>query len=438
MLKAFQQHITTTFPFLEQHKILIAISGGIDSVVLTHLLHTLKFNIALAHCNFKLRNLESDTDEAFVKTLAKELEIPCFSTSFETTKFAKQNGISTQMAARNLRYNWFHKTLENEHYNTIVTAHHANDSLETVLLNLSRGTGLDGLLGIPKQNNNTIRPMLPFSRKQIEAYAKKQQILWREDASNASEKYKRNKIRHQVVPVLKTLNPSLLDSFLKTISYLENSQSLVKDAVNMVSKEILSETNNTISINIEKLKKHKNYKAYLYEILKPYQFTAWSDVNDLLNAQSGKFIDSATHRLLKDRSVLVLSQKIEKNVFNIPISENDRTILFPFGTLRLEKSDKAIDSESHIVYLDKNLLKFPLHVRTWQKGDYFYPLGMQGKKKLSKFFKDEKYSLLEKEKAWLLCNADNTIIWIGGKRLDNRFKITNKTTNTLKISFLNT
>jgi len=436
--KKLQHHIDTDFPFLKGKKMLIAVSGGIDSVVLTHLLQTLNFKIGLAHCNFQLRNLERDKDEAFVKTLAQQLNIDFFTTHFKTETYAKKKGVSTQMAARDLRYAWFQEILSQTDFDYIATAHHADDSLETFLLNFTRGTGLEGLLGIPKQNNKIIRPLLPFSRNQIEVFAKKQHINWREDASNALEKYKRNKIRHQIVPTLKAMNPSLLNSFLKTVSHLQDSQSLVNDAVTNVKKEVLLKTDDGFKIDILKLKEYTNFKTYLFEILKPYNFSSWKDLYVLIDAQSGKYIESSTHRLVKNRDVLLLSIKNNKASFLISILEKDTQIVFPFGELRLEKNINTIENSKNTAYLDKDLLKFPLHVRIWQKGDYFYPLGMHGKKKLSKFLKDEKKSLLEKEKTWLLCNADNTIIWIGGKRQDNRFKVTDKTIHIIKITILDT
>ena len=238
MQQQFTDHIRAKFPFLKNQKLLIAISGGIDSVVLTHLLHKEGYQIALAHCNFQLRKEESTLDEVFIKDLGKSLDIPTYCIRFETTKFAQKQKLSTQLAARSLRYNWFQKLLKEEQFSYVLTAHHADDNLETFLINLTRGTGLEGLTGIPAINNTIIRPLLPFSRTTILAYAKDKNIEWREDKSNASTKYIRNRIRHQVIPVLKEINPSLLDSFAKTITYLQDSQEIITDKIQEVSENV--------------------------------------------------------------------------------------------------------------------------------------------------------------------------------------------------------
>jgi len=453
MLQKLQQHIIENFSFLHDKKLLIAISGGVDSVVLMHLLQLLNFDVTLAHCNFQLRNKESDKDEEFVNNLGKKLNIEVFTTKFDTEEFASENKLSTQVAARNLRYTWFNELLEKHQFDYVVTAHHADDNLETFLINLTRGTGLEGLTGIPAINGKTVRPLLIFSRDEIVAYAKKNSIDWREDKSNASSKYLRNKIRHQIVPILKEINPSLIASFSKTTTFLQESQQIIDDRVEAISKNIcinndlstapvcrtgrLEETNTTLKIDIQKLQKLSNPKAYLYQLLKKYHFTEWNDVAHLINAQSGKQVVSKSHRLLKDRDFLLLST-LDKNISlraveTFFIKENMAKITVPIHLLLTNTSEKPIKNK-HSIYIDKDLLKYPLCVRKWQKEDYFYPSGMQGKKKLSKYFKDEKLSLLEKENSWLLCNATKDIIWIIGKRQDNRFITTNNTKNQLKIT----
>ena len=437
MLQKLSNHINSKLPFLKGKKLLIAISGGIDSVVLTHLLSDLKFNISLAHCNFNLRNTESDLDEDFVKKLAKDLEIDCFTISFETEKVAKEKKESTQIAARNLRYNWFQELIAENNFDYVLTAHHADDNLETFLINLTRGSGLDGFTGIPEVNKNIARPFLQFSREDILTFAKAHNILWREDKSNASTKYVRNKIRHNILPVLKEINPSLLDTFSKTLENLQESKQIIDDKIEDVSKEIIKPLNSkhSFKLDIEKLQQLSNPKAYLYQLLEKYNFTEFNDIYNLLSAQSGKQLFSKTHVLLKDRNFLILSKKVKPSVekSNFKIEANTTEIKEPIHLTFKEVSEKSTQNKNTI-YVSKELLKFPLIVRKWQNGDYFYPLGMQGKKKLSKYFKDEKLSLLEKEEIWLLFDNNNNLIWVISKRQDNRF-IDKSKTNLVQITF---
>ncbi len=442
MLQKFTTHINTNFPFLKDKKLLIAISGGLDSVVLSHIFHQLNYTIAFAHCNFKLRGKESDLDEEFVCKLSQKTSNQIFTVNFDTENFAKKNKFSTQIAARELRYTWFQELVEKHHFDYVVTAHHADDNLETFLINLTRGSGLEGFTGIPPLNGNIIRPLLPFSRHEILSYAKKNQLEWREDASNASTKYIRNKIRHQVIPVLKEINPSLLFSFQKTTENLQESQQIIEDRVDDVSSEIIerdfSSSLEIAKINIKKIKLLSNPKAYLYQLLKDYNFTEWNDISNLLSAQSGKQVFSKTHRLLKDRDFLILTKKsnvtlskVERSFF---IEKNQSEITTPIH-LVLEEVDKKSTENKQTIYVDKDLLKYPLIVRKWENGDYLYPTGMQGKKKLSKFFKDEKFSLIDKEKTWLLCNTNNEIIWVINHRQDRRF-LSKSIKNHLKITSL--
>ncbi|MCF6181377.1 tRNA lysidine(34) synthetase TilS [Lutibacter sp.] len=446
MLTKLQQHITTNLPFLKDKKLLITISGGIDSVVLTHLLHKLKFNIALAHCNFKLRGKDSFKDAAFVKNLSKTLKIPFFTIEFETEKYAEKHKISIQMAARDLRYHWFQKISEEQHFDYVLTAHHLDDVLETFLINLTRGTGLNGLTGIPEINGNIVRPLLPFSRNDILIYAAKNKLQWREDKSNSSTKYVRNKIRHKIIPVLKELNPNLLNSFENTLNHLKGSQQISQDYINKIYKKVTEEKDNQLIFNINKIKKLSNPKVYLYELLKQYGFTEFEDITALLTAQSGKQVFSKTHRLLKNRATLILTElaknnnldsfKIPENTSKIkePISLKFETITIPFDTKNYQNKilEEVLFDDKNTVSLDYDKITFPLIIRKWQKGDYFFPIGLKGKKKISKFFKDEKLSITEKENTWLLC-SNNQIIWVIGYRLDDRFKVTNSTNKILKI-----
>lgn len=432
MLQKLSNIITENFPFLKDKKLLIAISGGIDSVVLTHLLSTLHFDISLAHCNFNLREKESDLDEVFVKELAKKIAINCFTTSFETEKIAKEKKESTQIAARNLRYTWFQEIIKEHHFDYVLTAHHADDNLETFLINLTRGSGLDGFTGIPEINGNIVRPFLKFSREEVLFFAKENNILWREDQSNASTKYVRNKIRHAILPVLKEINPSFLETFSKTLENLQESKQLVTDRIKAISKELVQpletpKDTSSFKIDIEKIQELSNPKAYLFQLLKGYHFTEFNDVYNLLSAQSGKQLFSKTHTLLKDRHFLILSTRtaqidvLEASEKTFQITKNTLEIKHPIHLNFEEVREKSIQNKNTI-YITKEHLEFPLHVRKWENGDYFYPSGMQGKKKISKYFKDEKISLLEKQNKWLLCDANNTIIWVVGMRKDNRYQ----------------
>lgn len=435
MFQKYKEHIRINFPFLKDKKLLIAISGGLDSVVLTHLLSALNLNISLAHCNFQLREIESDKDEEFVKNISQKTSNQIFTIKFNTLNYSKENKLSTQIAARELRYHWFQELVNDHQFHYVLTAHHADDNIETFLINLTRGSGLEGFTGIPKINGNIIRTMLPFSRIEIQKYAEDNAIEWREDASNASTKYTRNKIRHQVIPVLKEINPSLLETFSKTLENLQESQQILEDKIEEESGNILIKDDVNLNIDITKVKLLSNPKAYLYQLLKGYNFTEWNDVYNLLSAQSGKQVFSKTHRLLRDRKLLILSKRDELSDLEktFDIEKNQTKIVAPINLVFEDVQDKSIDNKQTI-YVDKDLLKYPLIVRKWKNGDYLYPTGMQGKKKLSKYFKDEKFSLLDKENTWLLCNADNDIIWVVGHRQDRRFSNKPTAKNYLKIA----
>lgn len=434
MLNKFKKHIDQNFPFLENSKLLLATSGGIDSMVMVHLLHQLNYSIALSHCNFQLRGLESFGDQNFVQEYANANTIPFFLTQFDTEAFANDYKLSTQIAARELRYNWFYELLETENYDYILTAHHADDNIETFLINLSRGTGLEGLVGIPAQNDKVVRPLLPFTREEILEYANENNIQWREDSSNASDKYLRNKIRHHLVPLLKELNPQFMESFQKTQSYLNDSQELVEDAAIMVYQQVAREDGETIVFDLNQLLKLPNYKSYLYQWLHEFGFTAWDDVYGLVESQSGKQVFSADYRLLKDREVLILSPIVQEEDNEVYfIEKNTQAVNIP---LNLTFCEAAVisDASNSIIFVDEDKLVYPLVLKKWEEGDSFQPFGMDGKsKKLSKLFKDEKLSLLEKENCWVLWSADQ-VVWVVGIRQDERFRIDNSTKNILKIA----
>ena len=299
MLAKFQNHINQNLPFLKGKKLLLATSGGIDSMVLLHLCDELKLDVRVAHCNFHLRGDESNEDEEFVKTQCEKLGVLLFVNHFDTKKFAAERKLSIQVVARNLRYEWFNTLLINNDYDYILTAHHLDDSLETFLINFTRATGLDGLTGIPQQNGTIIRPLLPFSRNEIEAFAKENELQWREDSSNISDNYLRNKLRRDVIPILKEINPSLLSSFESTISNLQQAQTMVDDASRIVYRKVVDDVDFQKRINLQELMQLPNYSAYLYQWLEPFGFTDWTSIHDLVSAQSGKQIHSQKHTLCK-------------------------------------------------------------------------------------------------------------------------------------------
>lgn len=433
MLTEFKAHINLTFPLLLKDRLLVACSGGLDSVVLAHICHSAGLHIALAHCNFRLRGSQSDADETFVKELAQQLGVDFFVTHFDTLGHVNQHRVSVQMAARELRYTWFDGLLKSNGFAKVLTAHHLDDALETFLINLSRGTGIDGLTGIPEQTETIVRPLLKFSREELLKYAKANKLMWREDSSNTDTKYLRNKIRAGVIPLLKDLNPNFLDNFKVTTEYLSQSSAIVKDQIAQKRAALFEPENGYLKIAIEKLRQLKPLEGYLYGLFEAYGFTEWKNLRDLLDAMSGKYIESKTHRLLKDREYLWLSSlELEgKDTYNYFISEEVNMIDEPIPLTFLDVVERN-ENTSTIIYVDKNALKYPLQVRKWKKGDYFYPLGLKGKKKLAKYFKDEKVPVALKDKQWLLCSGDD-IVWIIGKRADERFKVSADTTTILRI-----
>lgn len=433
MQQKFENHLAQNFSFLIGKNLLLATSGGLDSMVMVDLFRKLPFEIAMAHCNFQLRGLESFGDQDFVENYAKANEIPLFITQFDTEAFAKDYKLSIQVAARELRYSWFYELLETKNYDYILTAHHADDNLETFIVNLVRGTGIDGLTGIPAQNEKVIRPFLIFSREEIEHYAQENRVDWREDSSNASDKYMRNKIRHNLVPILKELNPDFLSSFYKTQAYLEESQTMAEDASIMVYQLVAKEKGEEIHFDLNQLRKLPNYRSYLYQWLNEYGFSAWEDIYDLVEGQSGKQVFSSGFRLLKNRDFLILTPvDLEGEDEEYYIFKDQKEVNIPLN-LSFLKVDHISLVPNTTIFVDEDKLWFPLVLRRWKQGDHFQPFGMEGKsKKVSKFFKDNKLSLIEKRNTWILC-SDNQIVWIVGLRQDERFKIGSRTKKILKI-----
>ena len=437
MQQAFDQHIKSHFPFLLEQKVLVATSGGLDSMVLTDLCLKSNLDIGLAHCNFKLRDKESDAEEAFILEYAKTHSLAVFSKQFDTTHTAESSKISIQMAARQLRYNFFDTLSKTHQFESLLTAHHADDNLETFFINLNRGSGIDGLLGIPKINQNIIRPLLPFTRDQIYNYAKKNYIKWCDDSSNASLKYTRNALRHQLIPELKTIFPTIIEALHNTQSNLEASQDLLKNHITDIEKRVVQFSNsNGTHYSVEQLKLLNPLRSYIFPLFGKFGFTDLDELCNLIDAQSGKQIHSKTHTILKDRAVLILTPKDVSNAhFFLTINDIKSGIkLDKFGVfLNFREDIKLGDSSKNTLFLDYDKLQFPLTLRSWTAGDFFYPSGMSGKKKLSKYFKDEKLSLIQKSKVLLLCSNDD-VVWVVGMRPDARFLATSKTKHILNVN----
>ncbi len=433
MLDLCRQHLNDRFPFLKSTKLLVACSGGMDSVVMTHLLHDLGYDLVLAHCNFGLRGAESDGDEAFVRTLGDDLNTPVVVTRFDTTACADREKISIQMAARDLRYEWFAEQLKEQSCEYVLTAHHADDDLETFLINLGRGTGLQGLTGIPEVNGNIVRPLLIFSREDLKTYALDQGYAWREDSSNEDDAYLRNKLRHHVTEKLKDSQSAFLKNFQQTQTYLRDSRALLNDYIDEVRKSVVQTENEQSVIDLTALRAYPNHKALLFELLAQYGFTAWEDIETLMNAQSGKQVFSPEFRLLKDRDVFILTPKPgEDGAKTVYISEATEQITTPME-LSIVPVSNWQNTSRDTIFVDRDKLVFPLELRPWQEGDVFIPMGMEGKKKLSKFLKDEKLSLVAKEGIWVLCSNED-IVWVVGMRMSDQYKVTPETRRILQIS----
>jgi len=428
--KAFQ-HIAKT---LHHKKLLLTISGGIDSVVLAHLCLKNGLDIELAHCNFRLRGQESDDDEAFVTKFAEKWSLTLHNKVCDLSKVEEQN---TQIAARNARYDWFLELKKKYHFDYILTAHHLDDAIETFFINLQRASGIKGLIGIP-ENEIYKRPLLNFTRNEIEKYAHKNNLTWREDSSNASDKYLRNKIRHQIIPKFEQLQPNFKTAIQKSMQYISQTKNVL-DKWQEESKEIaVKEIDNEWHIDIDKLDKLVEKELFLHEYLTGFGFTDKLAVKNLLSAQSGKTIYAPKYRLTKHQNELIISQAKENHIQNYEISHFIENLSIPiklnFNILEIANisMNSIRNAKKNEIYIDMETIDLPLVIRKWQAGDYFYPIGMKGKKKLSDYYKDQKISTFKKEKNWLLC-SHKKIVWIIGQRADDRFKITPKTTKVLHI-----
>lgn len=439
MQQEFNTYIQREHLFNPKDKILLTVSGGVDSVLLCHLFHAAGLQFSIAHCNFQLRGEESNEDEKFVKNLAAKLNVPYHFIQFDTKAYVTKNKVSTQIAARELRYEWFEKIRKENKYTYIATAHHQGDIIETFFINLIRGTGISGLRSIVPKQGKIIRPLLFTNKKDILAYTEENKITYREDSSNASDAYLRNKIRHHLIPVLNEFSPVAESSIIHSIEKLRDVEIIYKQTIEELRSGICIEENDLIRIPIPELKKLNPVSTYLFELLKPYGFNSSTaaDVLNILDATSGKEFFSFTHRIVKDRNFLLIEPFTHTETPEIYyIAKDQLDLQTPQLNLEFQiqpfTSENVISKTADSAIIDLDKIQFPLTIRKWKTGDTFQPIGMKGKKKLSDFFIDQKLSLIEKENTWLLCSGEE-IVWVIGMRLDERFKITDKTKQLFQI-----
>ena len=425
MKNKVQKFISEKSLFIREEKLILGISGGADSVCLMHVFLELGYSFELAHCNFNLRGEESDADEYFVKDLAKEHQLKVHIKQFDTLVYAAENKISTQMAARDLRYAWFEKLRIKSKAKYLAIAHHANDDVETFFINLVRGSGLKGFLGIKEKNNAIVRPLLSVSRLEIEKYLKDRGLVFREDSSNASVKYLRNKIRHELIPLLAQMNPSIQQTVNDEMRILDGVAQIYASKVEEVRKDLTQEKNGIVQLEISALLVLNPLHSYLYELLSVYGFSNVEPISKALQGQSGKQFFSSTHQLVVDRENIFISLLNKENeVFEI--TEKTISLVYPLEINFKVMADKTIIYDNNIAQLDVEKLKFPLTLRKWKEGDKFMPLGMKKFKKLSDFFIDSKFSIIDKQEQWLLCSGVD-IVWVLGCRIDERYKLESNT-----------
>jgi tRNA(Ile)-lysidine synthase len=438
MVTKVQEYIVHHKLFTKQSKVLVGLSGGPDSMVLIHLLMQLGYNCIAAHCNFHLRGKDSDKDAAFVSKWCNENNIPLFTIDFDTEEYAATNKISIEMAARELRYNWFEKLRLEQNADVVGIAHHQDDSVETILINLIRGTGIKGLTGIPIVNKHIVRPLLQVSRRQIMEYLSSNKVPYVIDHTNEEEMYTRNIIRLKVLPTLKKLNPSVKNSIITTSNNLKEAEKIYNGYINQAIEEVL---NNNL-IDIAKLKETYSPQSVLFEILSPIGFTSSviEDISNNLDSIPGKMYHADGFRLLKDRDYLIISdielgelQNKDKE-YLIYADSTDKNLPFSLTVHKEEYTPEfEIKRNKAILHCDIDKLAFPLTLRRWKEGDWFVPFGMKGKKKLSDFFSDNKFSIFQKEETWVLL-SDNDVVWIVNHRADNRFRITEATNTVYTLS----
>lgn len=437
LLQQFTDYIKQQNLFLPKDKLLLAVSGGVDSVVLCELCKQAGYDFAIAHCNFQLRGEDSKRDENFVTALAKKYGVIFYTITFDTNSIVNQEKKSVEETARDLRYAWFEKLSMEHGYHYVVTAHHANDNIETVLMNFFRGTGIKGLHGILPKQNKIVRPLLFTNKKELSAFATENKLDFVTDYTNEQNDFTRNYFRNELIPAIKKVFPGAEGNILNNITRLGEAEQLYNQAIELHKKKLLEHKGNEIHIPVLKLQQAVPLSTIVYEIIKDYNFTAYQtdDVVSLLRSESGKYIQSYSHRIIRNRKWLVISPTKTVDAQNILIEENDTKIIFENGVLQIEKQSQSltISHQPSTAQLNAAEIKFPLLLRKWKTGDYFYPLGMQKKKKLSRFFIDQKLSLTQKENVWVI-ESNKKILWVVGMRIDDRFKITAATKDIIQFA----
>ena len=436
LLTRFVHHIVDKKLFSPSDRLLLAVSGGVDSVVLCDLCRKAGFEFEIAHVNFQLRGEESVLDECFVKGIADNYHVPFHLKKVNTLAYAELNKVSVQVAARQLRYHWFDELLLNgPRY--LLTAHHADDNIETVLMNFFRGTGITGLRGMLARHGNMVRPLLFASKKEILDHARNNKLSWREDVSNASDKYSRNYFRNAVIPMVYKIFPEAEANLAHNISRFAEIEELYTQAVDEHKKKLLEVKGNEVHIPVLKLKKLLPLNTILFEVIKDFGFTPHqiNEVKHLLDGEQGSFVQSLTHRIIRNRNWLIIAPNENEKAVHIIIGEDDREIIFSGGVIKLDVGSTDhihFSDDMHVAELDHRRITFPLLLRKWKAGDYFYPLGMKKKKKVSRFLIDQKLSRTDKEKLFVL-ESGSKICWVAGMRIDERFKVVASTNKVLRI-----
>jgi tRNA(Ile)-lysidine synthase len=446
LLYRFQQHWKQNFNYIpNNNKFLLAVSGGIDSIVMADLFYKARLDFSIAHCNFKLRKEESDRDENFVTILSKQYGKQIFVSRFETENYAAEKKLSIQEAARELRYKWFAQLQQTEsstakHPVFLSTAHNADDNIETSLMFFLRGSGIHGLTGIKEydKERKIIRPLLFATREDILMYAKENNLDWVEDSSNATEKYTRNFLRNKLIPSIKDFFPDLKNNIADNIDRYKEVEELYNYSIHQYKKNLLEYKGSEIHIPVLKLQKTKPLNTIIWEIIKEYNFHAQqiNELKKLFAAHNSSFIQSSTHRIIKNRNWLIIVPNETKEASYILIEKENDEVQYAQGTLKIEKHqllNYTLQTSNSIAQLDAKHIEFPLLLRKWKQGDYFYPLGMNNKKKLNRFFIDQKLSSTQKEKVWVL-ESNKKILWVVGYRIDDRFKICSTTKEVLRIT----
>ncbi|MGQ9619867.1 MAG: tRNA lysidine(34) synthetase TilS [Bacteroidales bacterium] len=437
MLEEFLKYIKDNRLAEKSHRILLAVSGGIDSMVMADLFGRTHFDTGIAHCNFKLRGKDSEQDELFVKDFAVRTGKPLYCKSFDTKEYAERKGISIEMAARELRYGWFEDIRKKNGYDLIALAHNMSDNIETILLNLSRGTGITGLTGMRPGNGRLIRPLLFASRQAIEEYARTRSVAYRIDRSNAELKYKRNRIRHQIIPIFREINPSFDATITETAKRFSEFQEILEGFIKGIREYAVKEKNNTVIFDLKKLSGFKPLKTILFELFRQYGISPGQlkILERFFYGRTGSVLLTASHRLIKNRDEIIVTGLPEKEKKEYLVDNIDGFQRLPFietAELIQINSEFKPEADSSAAFLDAESVAFPVTIRKWNPGDRFQPLGMSSHKKLSDYFTDRKYSIAYKEKIFVMESAGE-IIWILGERIDDRYKITGNTHKVLII-----